>query len=184
MKTEVTPERLKEFVDELEHKKIKYFIIAGWGLDGKRGYQTRPHQDADILVLEKDKSEVEKVIEKLNYSRKQFGNVNKLKREDGSKIDLTFMTIEGDEAVTYGGIAETRFPKKLIDKTQKGHLQGIEFNVGANELLKTWGQHAGNEEDRKYAATLPADEGLMKRIKRILKSPEDMQKHFQQTKNL
>jgi len=114
MKTEVTIEKLKEFVKALEAKKIKYAVIAGFGVDGKRGYQTRPHQDLDILCSKNDLPKIEEVVEKLGYSGKRFNDLYKLKRGDGSKVDLALVTEEDKEAVTYGRIAVTKFPKELF----------------------------------------------------------------------
>jgi hypothetical protein len=169
MKTEITQERLKEFIGALEERKVRYFVIAGFGLDGKRGYQTRPHQDLDVLCLKDDEDKIKDIIEKLGFDiRNKFNDLYKLRREDGAKVDLCLVTLEGDEYVTYGRIAVTRFPRSLF-KPQKGHIGDVEFYIAPNELLKTWGEDSQKSDDAKYAKSLPGDYRLIKKIKRTLR---------------
>lgn len=168
--TEVTPEKLKELTEELEKNKIKYIVIAGLGLDGKRGYLTRPHQDVDMLCLKKDKEKVEGVYKKLKYYIKENNNDKyQLRRADGSKIDLVYLTIEGKEAVSYGSIAITRFPKQLFEKSQLGKIEDVNFKIAPNELLATWGKDSQKGNDAEYSKTLPVNENLIKKIKRVLR---------------
>ena len=169
LKTLVTIEILKEFLDALKKNRIKYIVIAGFGIDGKRGFLARPHQDLDVLCLKSDLPKIEKMIHSLKYSGKRYNDLYKLIRDDGSKIDLALVTKEGDEAVTYGRIAITRLPFMLFENLQKGNIDGFEFNIAPNELLKTWGKDAPKGEDVNYVEALPADPGLIKRITRILR---------------
>ena len=174
--TEVTLSRLNEFLKELEKNKIKYIVIAGFGLDGKRGFQTRSHQDLDVLCLKKDLQKLEVIIKKLGYSGEKFNDLYKLRRTDGSKIDLGLLTIEGKDAVSYGRIAITRFPKELFKKSQKGHIDNVEFTIAPNELLKTWGKDSTKGSDAEFANSLPADKEIIKKIKRILRKDLELMK--------
>jgi len=137
MKREITLTILKKIINGFEFEKIRYMVIAGFGLDGKRGYLTRPHQDLDILCLKKDLKKIEKIIKNLNYSGEKYNNLYKVYGEDGGKIDIGMLEIEGDETVSYGRIAITRFPKELFEKPQNGKIKNISFNIAPNELLKT-----------------------------------------------
>lgn len=167
MKSLLTPEKLNEFVRSLERNNIKYIVIAGFGIDGKRGYETRPHQDLDVLCLKEDLMHIKKVIHRLGYKTDRYNDLIKLNREDGAKIDLGLVTIENEEAVTYGRIAVTRFPKELFYKPQRGNIGRIEFKIAPNELLKTWGADSQKGNDSDYAKRLPVDENIMERIKRV-----------------
>jgi len=167
--SEITLERLNEFIRELERKKANYIVIAGFGLDGKRGHLTRQHQDLDVLCLKQDLPKLEESIKKLGYSGKRYNDLYKLTRPDGGKIDLGLVTLEGDEAVTYGRIAITRFPKELFESPQRGRIEDIKFNIAPNELLKTWGEHSQKMSDAEYAKILPVDAGKINRIKRVLR---------------
>ena len=169
MKTEVTIGKLKEFLGALEKRNIKYVVIAGFGVDGKRGHQTRPHQDLDVLCLKEDLPKIEEVVQSLGYSGTRYNDLYKLKREDGSKVDLALVTEEGDEAVTYGRIAITRFPKKLFENPQIGRLKNFEYDIAPNELLRTWGEHAPKGDDADYVKTLPVNPDVIKKIKRLLR---------------
>lgn len=92
--------------------------------------------------------------------------------KNGGKVDIGLVSFENDEAVIYGRIAITRFPKELFEKPQRGHIDDIEFNVAPNELLKTWGSYSQKSNDVEYAKSLPADTNQMKKIKRILRKQQ------------
>ncbi len=169
MKSEVTPDILKRIIDKLESHRINYLVIAGFGLDGRRGFLTRSHQDIDILCLKEDIKEIERIIQELGYSGEKHNNMYKVYGEDSGKIDFGMLEIEGNEAVSYGRIAITRFPKELFEKPQKGKINDIEFNIAPNELLKIWGESSGQKQDSEYVKSIKVDEEVMKKIKRELR---------------
>ncbi len=171
MKTLVTLEKLKELLDAFEKAHIHYMVIAGFGLDGLRGHQTRPHQDVDILCLKKDAKKIEKTTSDLNYKGEWFQDLYKIKRkEDGSKADLAMATKEGEEYVTYGRIAVTRFPRILF-KPQIGRIRDFKFKIAPNELLKTYALHATKGDDKAYADKIPVDTKIIGKIRRVLRTP-------------
>ncbi|MFH1174292.1 MAG: hypothetical protein V1725_04110 [archaeon] len=165
MKTEVTLERLEEFTTALERGNVPYVVIAGFGLDGKRGLQTRPHQDLDVLCLKKDKDKVDTILSSLRYAGPLMNDTYKLKRSDGSKIDLTFLTEEGDDLISYGKTHITRFPRQMFSP-QKAHIGTVSFSIAPNELLYVWGRDCPKGDDANYAKTLPIDEQIVSRISR------------------
>ena len=168
--THITIQNLGEFTKALEKEKIKYIVIAGWGLDGKRGKQTRVHQDLDILCLKKDFRKVKKIISNLGYVIKEnFNNLYKLFREDGAKVDLAFLMLKGDYLLSNGRIAITKFPKVLFEKSQIGNVEGVKFKIAPNELLKTWGSHSQKGNDAEFAKKLKVNKGLVEMISRKLK---------------
>jgi len=169
MKTLVTLPKLKELLDAFEKQNITHMVIAGFGLDGHRGYQTRPHQDVDIICLKKDSKKIVKLTKELGYKGEWFGNLFKIKRKDGGKADLAMAVREKNKLVTRGRIAKTSFPISLF-KPQKGKIKGFEFKIAPNELLKTFALHAQKGKDKEYADKLIVDEKIMKKIKRVLKT--------------
>lgn len=169
MKTEMSPDKIKEFLESLEKKKVHYIVIAGVGLDGKRGHLTRPHNDLDVLCAKNDLLKVNQVLEKLGYSGKRYNDLYKVFDNYGGKVDIGLVTFEKNEAVTYGRIAITRFPKQLFEHPQRGRIDDVEFNVAPNELLRTWGAYSQKGTDAEYSASLPVDEKQTKKIKRILR---------------
>ena len=172
MKTEMSPEKIKEFLESLEKKKVHYIVIAGVGLDGKRGHLTRPHQDLDVLCSKEDLPLLDQVLDDLGYSGKRYNDLYKVLDDNGGKVDIGLVSFEKDEAVTYGRIAITRFPKELFESPQRGHIDGVEFNVAPNELLKTWGSHSQKANDADYAKSLPVDKQKTQRIKRVLRDEQ------------
>jgi hypothetical protein len=172
MKTEMTPEKIKQFIDKLEQKKVYYIVIAGVGLDGKRGQITRPHQDLDILCPKNKLASINKILDELGYSGERYNDLYKVFDKSGGKIDIALVSFEDDEAVTYGRIAITRFPKALFEKSQIGHIDNFIFNIAPNELLKTWGKDSKYEDDTTFANSLEVNVSQMKKIKRVLREKE------------
>jgi hypothetical protein len=159
---------LEEFISELEKNNIQYIVIAGFALDGKRGYLSRPHEDLDILCLIEDKKEVEIIYQNLGYTvKRKTANLIKVQKKEGTSIHLCYVVTEGEKRVTYGN-RRTSFPKYLFDNPQKGRIEDIEFNIGPNELLRIWGIQSFNEEDAKYAESLEFDKKIMKEISRTI----------------
>ena len=74
----MSPEKIKEFFESLEKKKVHYIVIAGVGLDGKRGHLTRPHQDLDVLCSKSDLPLINKFLENLGYTGKKYNNLYKV----------------------------------------------------------------------------------------------------------
>jgi hypothetical protein len=170
MKTLVTLEKLKELLGAFENANINYMVIAGFGLDGLRGHQTRPHQDVDIICLKKNAKKIEKVTSDLCYKGEWFQDLYKIKRkEDGSKADIAMATQERNEFVTYGRIAITRFPCSLF-KPQIGKIRKFKFKIAPNELLKTYALHAMKGKDKEYARKMKVNEKIMKKIRRVLRT--------------
>jgi hypothetical protein len=169
MKTEVTIEKLKEFISSIEKERIPYIVIAGFDIDGKRGYISRPHQDLDILCLKKDLSKLQNIVGNLGYSGEFYNNLYKLHRDDGSKIDLALLEKEGEYAVSDGRLATTKFPFELFEHPQRGKIDDFEFNIAPNELLKTWGSQAPKGNDAEYVKDFIVDSELMNKINRTLK---------------
>lgn len=165
----MTLNKIKTILRELEKSDVEYIVIAGVGLDGKRGEFTRPHQDLDVLCPLKKLEQIECVLKKLNYSGQRFTNLYKVFDGKGGKIDLGLIYFEGDEGISSGRIALTKFPKSLFYSPQKGILEGFEFKIAPNELLKRWGSNSQFEKDAEFAKNLPVDESSYSKITRVLK---------------
>jgi lincosamide nucleotidyltransferase A/C/D/E len=67
---EVMPEKFMTSIDvidfytKLENLGIEIWVDGGWGVDALLGEQTRPHQDLDIAIQQKD---VQKLRELLSF---------------------------------------------------------------------------------------------------------------------
>jgi len=160
-------EEMKTFIRLLEKNRIKYRIHAGYGLEGLRGKISREHWDLDLLSLKKYEKKLEKIIEEEGYEIHKHRNLLKIMRNRIKIIDIGLLVKEGDKYVSYGAIAETRFPSKLF-KPQKGHIGNFKFNIASNELLKLWGSTSKYINDRKLIKNLEVDTKLYKKIRRKL----------------
>ncbi|MFC1723075.1 NUDIX domain-containing protein [Nanoarchaeota archaeon] len=167
--SEVPPEIAKEFINALDKQNIHYSVIAGYGLDGKRGKLSRRHQDLDILIKKDDLEKLESILKELGYTGERQEDLYKVYRHDGAKIDIGLVTIEDDEAVTYGSLAITRFPKTMFENPQKGKIEDFTFNIAPNELLKNWGIQSKTEKDKAYAKFLPTNPEKTKLISRKIR---------------
>mgnify|MGYP006282352885 CR=1 FL=1 len=169
MKTEMTPARIRRVVESFESRGVHYMVIAGVGLDGRRGYLTRSHQDLDVLCPKEGLSVIDDILQRLGYVGTRYNDLYKAFDGRGGKLDIGLVSFEDDEAVMYGRIAITRFPKVLFDNPQRGGFDGVAFNVAPDELLKTWGSYSPKGSDAEYASSLDVDEGLASRITRELR---------------
>ena len=52
---------------ELEKLKIKIWVDGGWGVDALLGEQTRPHQDFDIAIQQKDVPRLRQLLQERGY---------------------------------------------------------------------------------------------------------------------
>lgn len=169
MKTDMTLERVRELLNAFDEHNIEYCVIAGWALDGVRGYQSRLHQDIDILCLKRDADRILQITDDLGYTGVWYNDLYKVKRIDGAKADLAMATIEKDEIVTYGRIAITRIPLELFRQSRYVMIESCTFRIACIEILKTYACYAQKGSDADFVKGIRTDETLVKRISRVLR---------------
>lgn len=54
--------------NELNEQGIEVWIDGGWGVDALLGHQTRPHEDVDIVIQQKDVPLLRQVLETQGYN--------------------------------------------------------------------------------------------------------------------
>lgn len=175
MKTDVSFEKFKDLIQAIEKAQIRYVVIAGYAIEGRRRKHSRKHSDIDIMFLKSDEDQVEKLLMSLHYKpvSKHDDNVI-MKSVDGTKLDIYFVEIdeERDRAVSKGKILTYSFPREMImTDLQKGVLDGFIFTVAGDSMLKKLVLDSPAEADQEFARTLLGDPkkiGLIKRVPRVI----------------
>jgi hypothetical protein len=167
---DVSFERFRDFIQALEKAKLKYVVLGGFAVDGRKKQLSRPHHDVDVMCQKSDEAEVEKVIKSQHYSLvEQFDDLYRLKSADGTRIDLFLVSFDDDKAVSKGKSATLSFPKSMfMNDLQKGSVEGFIFTIPCDSFIKKLGFDAKHESDQEFVKTLKGDEKKMGLIKKLL----------------
>ena len=91
---------------ELENLGIAIWIDGGWGVDALLGEQTRPHQDLDITVQQKDVSKLRQLLQARGYKDIKSEEARPwnfvLGDENGREIDFHVIVIDDKGNGLYG----------------------------------------------------------------------------------
>ncbi len=91
---------------ELETLKIKVWIDGGWGVDALLGEQTRPHQDLDIAIQERDVPRLRQLLHQRGFREIKLEEARPwnfvLGDENGREIDLHIIVLDDHGNGLYG----------------------------------------------------------------------------------
>jgi lincosamide nucleotidyltransferase A/C/D/E len=91
---------------ELEHLGITIWIEGGWGVDALLGEQTRPHQDLDITIQQKDVSKLRRLLQVRGFKEIKLEEARPwnfvLGDESGREIDVHVIVIDAVGNGIYG----------------------------------------------------------------------------------
>jgi lincosamide nucleotidyltransferase A/C/D/E len=91
---------------ELEKLGITIWIDGGWGVDALLGEQTRPHQDLDITVQQKDVPKLRQLLQARGYKNIKLEGARPwnfvLGDENGREIDFHVIVIDERGNGQYG----------------------------------------------------------------------------------
>jgi lincosamide nucleotidyltransferase A/C/D/E len=91
---------------ELEDLGITIWIDGGWGVDALLGEQTRPHQDLDIAVQQKDVPKLRQLLQARGYKEIKLEEARPwnfvLGDENGREIDFHVIVIDDKGNGLYG----------------------------------------------------------------------------------
>ena len=96
-----------EVIDLYNHLNIlgiKIWIDGGWGVDALLGKQTRPHEDLDIAIQQKDVPKLCELLEAEGYKEVKRDNQWNFVLGDptGRKVDLHAFALDGQGNVVEG----------------------------------------------------------------------------------
>jgi lincosamide nucleotidyltransferase A/C/D/E len=91
---------------ELEELGIKIWIDGGWGVDALLERQTRPHKDLDIIIQQKDVSQLRRLLEPRGYREIRLNEARPwnfvLGDEGGREIDFHVIVVDAKGNGLYG----------------------------------------------------------------------------------
>ena len=91
---------------ELENLGITIWIDGGWGVDALLGEETRPHQDLDITIQQKDVSKLRELLQAQGFSEIRLHEARPwnfvLGDEGGREIDVHVIVINAVGNGVYG----------------------------------------------------------------------------------
>jgi hypothetical protein len=163
-------EKFQDFIRALEKAKLKYVVVGGFAVDGKRRKLSREHHDIDIMCQKADEAVIERLIKSLHYSLvERFEDLYRLKSVDGTRVDLYLVSLDEEHAHSKGKVATISFPKEMfLHDLQKGTIDGFIFTIPSDSFIKKNGFDARAESDQDFVKTLVGDEKKMGLIKKIL----------------
>lgn len=93
---------------ELENLGITIWIDGGWGVDALLGEQSRPHQDLDIAIEQKDVLKLRQFLEARGYKEIKLEEARAwnfvLGDKNGREIDVHVIVMDGKGNGQYGPI--------------------------------------------------------------------------------
>ena len=103
----------------LERMEITVWLNGGWGVDANLGNQTRPHEDLDIFVQQKDVSALREFLGGQGYKeiKLEIARPHNFVLGDvaGREVDVHVVVFEGKNAV-YGPVGSAEvFPSSVFD---------------------------------------------------------------------
>ena len=99
----------------LEENNIEVWIDGGWGTDALLGEQTRPHNDLDIAIRQKDVDKLNNLLNSQGYKEKKRSSDYNFVLGDGEGREVDVHTLEFD---TKGNnIYGIEYPKESLTGT-------------------------------------------------------------------
>jgi len=91
---------------ELENLNIKIWVDGGWSVDALLGEQTRPHNDLDIAIQQKDVSRLRQLLDEKSYREMKLHEARPwnfvLGDDSGREIDIHVIVIDEHGNGVYG----------------------------------------------------------------------------------
>ena len=104
----MTAEQVLELYNQLDELGVIIWIDGGWGVDALLGKQTRPHEDVDIVIQQKDLSVLRKLLEGQGYKdvpRDDTSDWNFVLGDDaGHLVDVHAIVFDDEKNGHYGPI--------------------------------------------------------------------------------
>lgn len=95
-----------DLYEALESRGIETWIDGGWGVDALLGEQSRPHQDLDITIQQKDVAKLRELLEARGYKEIKLGQARDwnfvLGDKHGREIDVHVIELDSQGDGVYG----------------------------------------------------------------------------------
>lgn len=122
----------------LTNNEIDVWLDGGWGVDALLGAQTRPHEDLDIVVQEKDLPKIRKLLEAQGYKDVVRDDTSEwnfvLGDSKGHLVDIHAFTYDDEGNGLYGNDGLT-FPALCFEGL--GQIKGKSVKcISAEQIVK------------------------------------------------
>jgi lincosamide nucleotidyltransferase A/C/D/E len=102
----MTAEEVVGLYNQLKSLGVAIWIDGGWGVDALLGKQTRPHEDVDIVIQQKDLAALRKLLEDQGYKdvpRDDTSDWNFVLGDDkGHLVDVHVIVLDDKQNGLYG----------------------------------------------------------------------------------
>ncbi|MCK5475710.1 MAG: NUDIX domain-containing protein, partial [Candidatus Pacebacteria bacterium] len=154
---------LKEIVELCESNNMKYWIIGGFAVDGKRRCISRDHGDINICFHNSEKNKDLKIFFNNNFTITKQGLKYVFYKYD-IKIDVFILFDKNKYYERKREWFEAKFPKKIFDDFQLGKIGNLNFKIPSNEGLKYYGSKTREKKDQLYCEKLTINSDLYSKI--------------------
>lgn len=106
----MTADEVVELYNQLESLGVKIWIDGGWGVDALLERQTRPHEDVDIVIQQKDLTILRQLLEDQGYQdvpRDDTSDWNFVLGDDeGHLVDVHVIVFDDQNNGIYGPVEQ------------------------------------------------------------------------------
>lgn len=103
---EMTADDVCRFLDLMDSRGVRIWLDGGWAVDACLGSQTRPHDDLDIVIEERDRPVAVAALEQRGYSQVPRDDTRAwnfvLGDDTGHEIDFHVVVLDVDGRGIYG----------------------------------------------------------------------------------
>jgi lincosamide nucleotidyltransferase A/C/D/E len=130
----------------LENLGVEVWIDGGWGVDALLGEQSRPHQDLDITIQQKDVPKLRQLLRARGYKDIKLEQARAwnfvLRDEKGIEIDVHVIVLDAQGDGVYGP-AEKGEMYPAASLTGSGQIEGRTVRCISSEWMVKF--HSGYE---------------------------------------
>ncbi len=157
-KTVLEAKDVIEIVELLEKKGIDVWLDGGWGVDALLGEETRPHEDVDIVIQQKDVPRLRELLEAQGYQDVERDDTSAwnfvLGDSKGHLVDVHAFSFDFEGNGIYGPVEKgVMYP--AVSLTGSGKVNGHSVKcISAEQIIKFHTGYDPDENDIKDVSAL------------------------------
>lgn len=155
---------LKKAVKICEKESIKYWVVGGFAVDGKKGYFSRDHGDVDLCIHQHDMKKCLTVFYKNNFRITREG-LKYVFYKNKVKVDIFELFLNENYYERKREWFKAKYPKEMFDNFQIVGLDNFKFRIPSNEGLRYYGSKTKHHEDTEFTNNLPFNKSIFSKIK-------------------
>lgn len=149
---------------QLSNLGIKIWFDGGWGVDALLGKQTRPHEDLDIVIQQKDVPKLRKSLKAQDYKDIERDDTSAwnfvLGDSKGHLIDVHVITFDAEGNGLYGPLEKgVMYPAASLTGNGKVNGQSVKC-ISAEHMVKFHTGYKLKESDYKDVSALCEQLGI------------------------